>query len=542
MPKDLPAPLAPNMFGNPVGKEEGQAPRPPRPPRPPPSSAPMRVCRYGKYLYYYAPSSALREVKYSPGWCLSDFLGDGHTAFRLPLGPLDGGPGLEGSDGSEAERSWKAYVKYKLHAAKYKLHAHRRQKQDTWSLDVEGLPNPLQALAGDAVGATTPVQGCSFISVASTASHATTAAEVVEVPVLSGDDVGLRTVPQVASLLHFAVASGDEPTIRAVLQAYKDRHPQCLRWQYHVGHGLWHTYAPSVQRQIAHALARRLPGVALEHGPVLDLDRLEHRAGRAAQPMRCHLQTQLQWRVEDARWRVTSAPEDVPDWEGVFVTMVSGSLALAAPDEATLVLLATEGVADPTLWRPASKHNAVALAVPHGCEQWFLRSLAAFVGSAFEGSEAPGLPVTVSRQGYMRERRAGGRDAAVPEWSRFSDGLAAPDSGAPRSTFYDAKYRSAVGTLAFSMALPDNTLGLQFLPGPIAEMCVESVVKVHELQRQRVTLSPLHVVPIYVYTYELADDGDQIYSAMNRAMRLHDEAAIEFWRPLIWQVLQRGRD
>ena len=58
----------------------------------------------------------------------------------------------------------------------------------------------------------------------------------------------------------------------------------------------------------------------------------------------------------------------------------------------------------------------------------------------------------------------------------------------------------------------------------------------HELQRQRVTLSPLHILPIYVYTYELTGDGEQIYSAMNRAMRLHDEEAIDFWRPLIWQI------
>ena len=28
----------------------------------------------------------------------------------------------------------------------------------------------------------------------------------------------------------------------------------------------------------------------------------------------------------------------------------------------------------------------------------------------------------------------------------------------------------------------------------------------------------------------------QIYGAMNRAMRLHDSVAIDFWRPLIWHV------
>ena len=64
------------------------------------------------------------------------------------------------------------------------------------------------------------------------------------------------------------------------------------------------------------------------------------------------------------------------------------------------------------------------------------------------------------------------------------------------------------------------------------------MAQVYELGRQRVALSPRHIVPIYVYTYELPDDADtdQIYGAMNRAMRLHDSTAIDFWRPLIWHV------
>ena len=68
-------------------------------------------------------------------------------------------------------------------------------------------------------------------------------------------------------------------------------------------------------------------------------------------------------------------------------------------------------------------------------------------------------------------------------------------------------------------------------------MCEDTVLKICELCRQRVLLSPLYIAPIYVYTYELpGEGGEQIYSAMNRAMRLCSEDAIEFWRPLIWQV------
>jgi Zn ribbon nucleic-acid-binding protein len=42
-------------------------------------------------------------------------------------------------------------------------------------------------------------------------------------------------------------------------------------------------------------------------------------------------------------------------------------------------------------------------------------------------------------------------------------------------------------------------------------------------------------LPIYVYTYELSE-GEQIYAAINRCLRLHDHEAIAFWRPLIWKI------
>ena len=67
-------------------------------------------------------------------------------------------------------------------------------------------------------------------------------------------------------------------------------------------------------------------------------------------------------------------------------------------------------------------------------------------------------------------------------------------------------------------------------------MAADCVMKVHELGRQGVRLSPVHAVPVYVYTYELSGEGEQIYGAMNRAMRAHDAAGIAFWRPLIWQL------
>jgi len=47
-------------------------------------------------------------------------------------------------------------------------------------------------------------------------------------------------------------------------------------------------------------------------------------------------------------------------------------------------------------------------------------------------------------------------------------------------------------------------------------------------------------VAIYVYTYELQYDegtaGDQIYGAMNRAMRTDNAREVEFWRPYMWEL------
>ena len=58
------------------------------------------------------------------------------------------------------------------------------------------------------------------------------------------------------------------------------------------------------------------------------------------------------------------------------------------------------------------------------------------------------------------------------------------------------------------------------------------------LRRQQRVINPQHAVAVYCYTYELpaADEGDQIYSAMNGAMRDRDGAQVAFWRPMIWHV------
>ena len=92
------------------------------------------------------------------------------------------------------------------------------------------------------------------------------------------------------------------------------------------------------------------------------------------------------------------------------------------------------------------------------------------------------------------------------------------------------------GTLAFCLGLSDNPCNLVFKLSALTAMCADAVMKVHELGRQRVALSPRDVAPVFVYTYELQEEGDQIYAAMNAAMRRYDKALVAFWRPLLWQL------
>ena len=359
----------------------------------------------------------------------------------------------------------------------------------------------------------------------------------------------MQPIPQALSLMQAAAISGDEPTIEFVAQAYTLRHPQCLRWQTHVGDGLWHTYPNFVQQQIAQGLRHGASHVTVQmdqEPTFLDLVELQQRrAGEEAQALRCHMQTMIQYRIGDGGWAVTTVLDEVAEWDQAFVSVAAGPIATAVWDPVTLSLLVRKRIVDPSLWMPACKNpECRGMTLPESVdEQWFGDALDEFLAPAF------GVPDGVSRDigALGRQRvaeRATGPDRALPGryeavQSRFADGLAAPTSGSPGSAFYDAGYRSDVGTLPFAMALPQTAapLGFAFTDGPLVEMCGESVMKVYELRRQRVTLSPLHIVPIHVYTYELDGEADQIYSAMNRAMRTQDPEAIAFWRPLIAQVL-----
>ena len=415
--------------------------------------------------------------------------------------------------------------------------------------------------------------------------------EVEEVELFTAEDVGLRAVPHAVSLLEAAVASGDGPTVSHVIQTYKSRYGQCLAWQHHIGHGLWDEFFAAVQQAIAQALAqgqRRLAVDAKGKTLALDLDTLESSLDGTVHKMRYYLQNVIQYRPpgrDDARthapasaqttthahwhsgpdatgssprtrrrtrwhlgpeeeaptlalrpepWTVTRSIAGV-QWEEAFLVPLGSSVAALAPGTAMLQSLCDEGVLDPTEWAPACKDDGRRrLELPLALQLGFQGVLTGFVAATLNISPS-GPTFRAGAPARQRESEGRGRRFRGDTQSRFTDGLAVP-SDTPGKPFYAPDYETGCATLQFAMELPRNPLGLVFEEAALSAMCLDAVVKLHELRRLRVTLSARHVAPIYVYTYELEGETDQIYGAMNRAMRNYEAPAIEFWRPIIWQL------
>ena len=530
---------------------------------------------HGQYMYYYRPPRGERSLK--EGWCLSDYLGYGAPSFRLLLESLaeaeappseDGaGEGAErGTDAQERDRRpwWRLLKRKHLHIADLSKMCSKKTGATTGTAENVQYDTASHG-TGNGPSAPEPVPDDPPTAAPSGDAEPSDESKAEEATVLSEEDVGLEWVPQTVSLLESAARSGHEATIRHVYHLYKDRYPLCLRWQHDIGYGLWDTYPNSVQLQVTVALAQGQRRLAVERqrkDVVLDFAAMEQRIDDDVCRIRCQLQSVLHHRGRGDEWQVTSSAQDVQDWDGAFVGFVPGRCAVAARDGGALELLCDLQAVDPSLWKPASKDPEGALDLEdEERQEWFVDVLTHWLSGTFDVStHVAGLhdiwdgmrgrkrkstlgrkksTATATKRNSTFQGAQGGGTATgagrSPAGSRFSDGLEKP-SAAPQNAFYDADYRTDVGTLAFCMELPDNPLNLTFRGPPLAQMCEDTVIKVYELRRQRVTLSPLHVVPIYVYTYELPGEPDQIYSAMNRAMRVHDHDAVDFWRPLIWQI------
>ena len=543
----------------------------------------------GQYTYYYEPQPDDPGTWRDPGWCVSDYLGNGNTDVRLRLptptseeqGVLEPETGLgkrrrrqgsllgllppsitkkkNKSSGQSTASDEAAVASSGSGAASNSLRSGSAKnvllKQLKQSLGLRTADSA--ALAEDDAGLS--VSAPSAVPSAEPSSPSDKSGPKTKC--LGPDDLGLLIVPRAVSLLEAAVASGQSPMVCYALGAYEARYPQCLLWQHHVGHGLWWAYPPHVQTQIAKALAKGQRGITIRDGPTtawLDFEALVQQMASATQGIRCRLQTVLQYRSGE-EWFATSSAAAVMAWEEAFVLVASGALAASAPNRHTLVMLYERGAVDAALWGPACAggEQRRTLGVGGTQREWFVDVMDMLFAAESELNVADHSPFcsTARREGDLwdAETRSGARDSLFldrglggryaprghgdrGEGSRFSDGLTAPTSRSAQSTFYATGYSTDMGTLQFCFALNDNALGLVFDQSSLVQMSADCVMKVHELGRQWVRLSPVHIVPIYVYTYELSGEGEQIYGAMNRAMRTNDEAGIAFWRPLIWQV------
>ena len=479
----------------------------------------------GHYVYYYEPAPGAPGAALGAGWCVSGVLGSGAPPFRLLLDrEPDNATATDAGAARPVSRCRTFWQRLRRILGGLVAKCPPTAAPDAPATHPEGML--IQSLSNTTQSDTTVGPAANGPTVGPVA-NATTGGPAGP---LTPEEVGLRWIPRTVSLLEAAVASGEEAVVRYALQAYQDRYPQCLQWARHTGHGLWQAYPPATQTQIAQSLARGERGLVTRHGHErvhLDFAARLHRTPGGAEPMRCSLQTMFQHRTGPGGWGVTSNPGAVPDWTAAFVLLGAGSLAVAAPRPETLRLLHRHGAVDPSLWHPpCAAEGAQSLAMDSVREEWFVEVLGDVIAAA---TNLPGG----GPQAAFRSVK-GPSDRA----RRFTDGLMAPTDAGDTSPFYDEGYRADTSTLAFCLALGDNELGLLFNEAAIAIMVRDCVMKVHELGRQRVSLSPVHAVPLYVYTYELSDESVQIYGAMNSAMRTHDKHAIAFWRPLIWQVDQ----
>ena len=205
--------------------------------------------------------------------------------------------------------------------------------------------------------------------------------------------------------------------------------------------------------------------------------------------------------------------------------------------EKVLALLADEGAVDPALWSPpCNNRDSMRLHCTNlALRRAFRNVLDVFLSHAAAPKRQVGSGVRTTT--FVGKLLLSSTVPTVQNKGRFMDGLLDPGT-APQSEFYALDYRPAKGVLSFCVGLPNNDVDLDFDEDEIAEMCTDAVMKVCERGRQQDPLSPLHILPIYVYSYELSDGDDQIYAAMNAAMRNNDNVAIGFWRPFIWHLDQ----
>ena len=206
---------------------------------------------HGLYVYWYEPRASVKKAL-APGWCLSHYLGAGDPDFRLLLDEAARGygfvlplPSLEALH-TEVAPSLLRRLSRKIGIGEHHTFSSvRRSVSRGTKRKVFG--EAIRDLMAPEDGVRNPLDW---------AARQSADPDVADVDVLFPLDMGQGWLPQQQSLLEAAAASGDRATIRHVAGVYRARHPECLRWHYSLGHGLWNSYSNNLQGKICKALAR----------------------------------------------------------------------------------------------------------------------------------------------------------------------------------------------------------------------------------------------------------------------------------------------
>ena len=122
------------------------------PPCPPHSYIVAAGHSRGSYLYYYTPQPKDKK-RYTVGWCVSDYLGNGDTTSRVMLPDSDAlAPSLtrDGDTPADTTRTWKQLLKSKTRGLKtITKYRPRRRGKDKGSASVIN-PLSLSAIADEA--------------------------------------------------------------------------------------------------------------------------------------------------------------------------------------------------------------------------------------------------------------------------------------------------------------------------------------------------------------------------------------------------------
>eukprot|EP00667_Euglena_gracilis_P000049 EG_transcript_49 len=462
---------------------------------------------HGRYIYFYDPAEDTGKHVHTPGWCLSSHLGSGSNPLRLPIpDPLKGlGQSTEAdSKGKAGRRKW--HQRLTRGRGRGKTETQETQKADT-VLTTSFNTEPL---------AVTP------------------------------EDLNMEWVPHSTSLLEEAIRSGDQATIDHVKRLYQLQDPGCLLWKWHTGHGLWHTFSPAAQGAIHKAVAEGANSCTLELGrfaadpATLNFEAMQLTTHKGQEALRSCMRTVFQYpdSLTD-KWVPTSDAKTILNWQQAVVVFTPGHVSFAAPNLDTLSYLCADGIVDYSLWQPPSKIGSRRPQVQSASFETMFKDVFRHEVTAVMGlASTVVIPRSGGGGGFAEDGKGRGRGADTGIGNRLTDGLEAPQSN-QGVVFYPPGYSSDLGCLPYCSQLPDNSAGYLFELEPIIEMAADTLMKVHEMQRQLSRISPRHVVAVFVYTYELTypqEGFDQIYAAMNKAMRLRQADKIEFWRPLIWEI------